>query len=82
MAPGWTSYHHRLQYQTYDITELLEKDNEITAVSYTHLLRFLQIKIYLAFLTAYITKIFLMNKLFFCRFIFYDVGVKSYIFCD
>ena len=23
-----------------------------------------------------------MNKLFFCRFIFYDVGVKSYIFCD
>lgn len=30
MAPGWTSYHHRLQYQTYDITELLEKDNEIT----------------------------------------------------
>lgn len=45
-------------------------------------LRFLQIKIYLAFLTAYITKIFLMNKLFFCRFIFYDVGVKSYIFCD
>ena len=25
MAPGWTSYHHRLQYQTYDITELLEK---------------------------------------------------------
>lgn len=45
-------------------------------------LRFLQIKIYLAFLTAYITKIFLMNKLFFCRFIFYDVGVKSHIFCD
>ena len=30
MAPGWTSYHHRLQYQTYDITELLEKDNEMT----------------------------------------------------
>ena len=30
LAPGWTSYHHRLQYQTYDITELLEKDNEIT----------------------------------------------------
>ena len=30
----------------------------------------------------YITKIFLMNKLFFCRFIFYDVGVKSHIFCD
>lgn len=29
MAPGWTSYSHRLQYQTYDITELLEKENEI-----------------------------------------------------
>lgn len=23
LAPGWTSYHNRLQYQTYDITELL-----------------------------------------------------------
>ncbi|MDO4285342.1 MAG: family 78 glycoside hydrolase catalytic domain [Eubacteriales bacterium] len=22
-APGWTSYHHRLQYQTYDVTDLL-----------------------------------------------------------
>ena len=29
MAPGWTSYHHRLQYQTYDITGLLKKENEI-----------------------------------------------------
>jgi len=29
MAPGWTSYHHRLQYQTYDITSLLQKENEI-----------------------------------------------------
>lgn len=27
MAPGWTSYHHRLQYQYYDITETLQKDN-------------------------------------------------------
>ena len=25
-APGWTSYHNRLQYQTYDITELLERE--------------------------------------------------------
>lgn len=27
MAPGWTSYHHRLQYQIYDVTELLAADN-------------------------------------------------------
>lgn len=29
LAPGWTSYYNRLQYQTYDITELLEEENEI-----------------------------------------------------
>lgn len=30
LAPGWTSYHHRIQYQTYDITEMiLEDQNEI-----------------------------------------------------
>lgn len=29
MTPGWTSYHHRLQYQVYDITEMLRKENEI-----------------------------------------------------
>ena len=30
LAPGWTSYQHRIQYQTYDITELVkEKQNEI-----------------------------------------------------
>ncbi|MDO4284323.1 MAG: family 78 glycoside hydrolase catalytic domain [Eubacteriales bacterium] len=23
LAPGWTSYHHRLQYQTYDVTAML-----------------------------------------------------------
>lgn len=28
-APGWTSYQERLQYQTYDITDLLQSDNEI-----------------------------------------------------
>ena len=22
LTPGWTSYHHRLQYQTYDVTDL------------------------------------------------------------
>ena len=30
MAPGWTSYRNRIQYQTYDITELISKENEIT----------------------------------------------------
>jgi alpha-L-rhamnosidase len=24
LTPGWTSYHHRLQYQTYDVTDRLE----------------------------------------------------------
>ena len=28
-APGWTSYHNRLQYQTYDITAFLKEENEI-----------------------------------------------------
>ena len=27
MAPGWTDYHHRLQYQTYDVTNLLSNEN-------------------------------------------------------
>jgi alpha-L-rhamnosidase len=26
-APGWTNYKKRLQYQTYDVTELLDQDN-------------------------------------------------------
>lgn len=29
LAPGWTSYHHRLQYQIYNVTELLNNDNII-----------------------------------------------------
>ena len=29
MAPGWTSYHNRLQVQTYDVTGLLQEDNNI-----------------------------------------------------
>lgn len=29
MAPGWTSYHNRLQVQTYDVTELLKEENTI-----------------------------------------------------
>lgn len=32
LTPGWTSYHHRLQYQTYDVTGMLvEGDNAIGA---------------------------------------------------
>jgi alpha-L-rhamnosidase len=32
LAPGWTSYHHRLRYQTYDVTDLLiEGPNTIGA---------------------------------------------------
>ncbi len=27
MAPGWSSYHNRLQFQSYDITEMLEATN-------------------------------------------------------
>lgn len=29
LAPGWTSYAHRLQYQEYDVTEMLQEDNQI-----------------------------------------------------
>ncbi len=29
MAPGWTSYHKRLQYQPLDITELIKKENTV-----------------------------------------------------
>ena len=28
-APGWTSYQERLQYQSYDITDMIQKNNEI-----------------------------------------------------
>jgi alpha-L-rhamnosidase len=31
-TPGWTSYKKRLQYQTYDITSLLKRDNAIGVV--------------------------------------------------
>ncbi len=30
LAPGWTAYKKRLQYQTYDITPLLSENNEIS----------------------------------------------------
>ena len=29
LAPGWTSYAHRLQVQTYDVTALLQKENDL-----------------------------------------------------
>lgn len=32
MAPGWTSYHHRVQYQTYDVTGLLKPGRNVIAV--------------------------------------------------
>lgn len=32
LAPGLTSYEHRLQYQTYDITELLENENSLNII--------------------------------------------------
>lgn len=31
-APGFTSYDHQLQYQTYDITDMLKADNTVLAV--------------------------------------------------
>lgn len=31
-APGWTSYNKRIQYQTYDITNILSKDNAIGVI--------------------------------------------------
>ncbi len=33
LTPGWTSYNKRLQYQTYDITELLNKEKNALSVS-------------------------------------------------
>lgn len=32
LAPGWTSYYNRLQYQAYDVTELLRKTNDLEVV--------------------------------------------------
>ena len=31
-TPGWTSYNKRIQYQTYDVTSLLQKQNAIGAI--------------------------------------------------
>lgn len=30
LAPGWTAYEKRLQYQKYDVTDLLKEENELT----------------------------------------------------
>jgi len=32
LAPGWTTYMHRLQVQTYDVTKMLSAQNELTVV--------------------------------------------------
>ncbi|KAG8626641.1 hypothetical protein KVT40_005586 [Elsinoe batatas] len=32
MAPGWTSYHHRLNYRTYDVTSLLHDGENVIAI--------------------------------------------------
>lgn len=32
LAPGWTSYSKRLQYQEYDVTDLLAEDNLLTVI--------------------------------------------------
>lgn len=32
LAPGWTAYDKRLQYQTYDVTELLQEENALTVL--------------------------------------------------
>ena len=32
LAPGWTEYHHRLQYQTYDVTALLRQGANVLGV--------------------------------------------------
>lgn len=32
LAPGWTAYDKRLQYQKYDITTLLQKENELKVI--------------------------------------------------
>ncbi|MFD7495421.1 family 78 glycoside hydrolase catalytic domain [Streptomyces sp. NPDC059832] len=33
LAPGWTDYHHRVQYQTYDVTEALRDGENVLAAT-------------------------------------------------
>lgn len=30
LAPGWTSYHHRVQYQEYDVTDFIRENNTVS----------------------------------------------------
>ena len=32
LAPGWTTYYKRLQYQEYDVTEFLKEENRLTVL--------------------------------------------------
>lgn len=32
MAPGWTSYHNRVLYQTYDVTDMISADSEVRII--------------------------------------------------
>ena len=32
LAPGWTSYDHRLQYQEYDVTDMLSENNVLSVI--------------------------------------------------
>ncbi|MGN9908835.1 family 78 glycoside hydrolase catalytic domain [Phytohabitans sp. LJ34] len=33
LAPGWTEYHHRLQYQTYDVTDQVREGDNVLAAT-------------------------------------------------
>ncbi|MFE4057372.1 family 78 glycoside hydrolase catalytic domain [Streptomyces sp. NPDC059096] len=33
LAPGWTDYHHRIQYQAYDVTELVRSGENVLAAT-------------------------------------------------
>ncbi|MFF2525144.1 alpha-L-rhamnosidase [Streptomyces liangshanensis] len=33
LAPGWTDYHHRVQYQTYDVTDLVRDGENVLAAT-------------------------------------------------
>ncbi|BCW71058.1 glycoside hydrolase family 78 protein [Arthrobacter sp. NicSoilB8] len=34
LAPGWTSYHHRLRYQSYDVTEYLRQGTNVIGLEF------------------------------------------------
>ena len=33
LAPGWTSYHHRVQYQEYDVTALIRTGENVLSIT-------------------------------------------------